>query len=96
MEFMLKFLPIVIYFLLIIAIIVGIILGIKLIITVDKVNRIADDIENKMKKVEPIFSIMEFASDRVSDVVSTVVGFFEKLFSKIFLRNKEVEEDDYE
>ena len=78
MEFMLKFLPIVIYFLLIIAIIVGIILGIKLIITVDRVNRIADDIENKIKKVEPIFSIMEFASDKVSDIVSTVAGFFEK------------------
>ena len=96
MEFLSQFLPIIIYFLLIIAIIVSIVLGIKLIITVDKVLKLADDIQNKVDKVTPLFNAFGFVSDKMSGAITTVIGTVENLISKFLLRNrkKETEEED--
>ena len=44
MDFWLSFLPIIIYVLLIILLIIGIILGIKSIITINKVEKVVDDV----------------------------------------------------
>ena len=48
MEFLLQFLPIVIYFLLIIILVIGIVLGIKSIITITKVEKVVDDVNDKV------------------------------------------------
>ena len=74
-------LPVFIYVLLIIFIIVGIILGIKLIITIDKVNVVVDDINNKVKSLDYLFSIIsgvtnkfELISSKVTDIVLAVIN----------------------
>lgn len=91
MEFLSQFLPIIIYILLIIIIIVGIILGIKLIITIGKIERIVDDVNNKIERIAPVFDLFGIVSDKISGVASTVIGTIENLVMKLFLRNKEKE-----
>ena len=47
LEFLQVFLPLVVYVLLIVILIVGIIIGIKAIKTLDKVDRVVDDVQIK-------------------------------------------------
>ena len=96
MEFLSQFLPIIIYFLLIIVIIVGIVLGIKLIITMDKVLNLVDDVQDKVNKVTPIFNAFGFVSDKMSGVITTVVGSIENLISNLFIRKRKEEMESEE
>ncbi len=96
MEFLSQFLPIIIYVLLIIVIVVGIVLGIKLIITIDKVNNLVDDVQDKVSKVTPIFEAFGFISDKMSGVVTTVVGAIQNLITNLFIRNKKEETESEE
>lgn len=96
MEFLNQFLPIVIYIFLIALIIVGIILGIKLIITIDKVTKVVDDINEKVEKITPIVNTVGLISNKMSNVVGTVFYTVENLFTKLFTRNKKEESGDNE
>ena len=98
MEFLSQFLPIIIYILLIIIIIVGIILGIKLIITIDKIESVVDDINEKVEKFTPLFNVVGMVSDKVTNIATSVMGTLENIISRVFLRNRnnemESEEDE--
>ncbi len=98
MEFLSQFLPIIIYILLIIIIIVGIILGIKLIITIDKIESVVDDINEKVEKVTPLFNVVGMVSDKVTNIATSVMETLENIISRVFLRNRnnemESEEDE--
>ncbi len=91
-------LPIVIYFLLIVLLVVAIWIGIKLIITMNKVDDILEDISEKAKSLDKLFSIIDFATDRVSMVSDTVINFVSSAVSKIFKKRntKKVKVDDDE
>ncbi len=91
-------LPIVIYFLLIVLLVVAIWIGIKLIITMNKVDDILEDISEKAKSLDKLFNIIDFATDRVSMVSDTVINFVSSAFSKIFKKRntKKVKVDDDE
>ena len=91
-------LPLIIYALLSILLVVLIILGIKLIDTVNKTNAVLDDIEKKSKSLDGIFATIDnvtdavsLISDRLVDGIAGVVG---KLFS--FKKKKKEEEEEYE
>lgn len=96
-EFLGEFLPIVIYLLLIVLLIVGIILGIKLIITMDKVEKVVDDVNDKVKSLDNFFSIIDFTTDKIAlfsdKVVSVLSSGVIKLFS-LLKKRKEKEEDE--
>ena len=64
MDFWLSFLPIIIYILLIILLIVGIILGIKSIITINKVEKVVDDVNEKVESLNGLFQIVDFTADK--------------------------------
>lgn len=91
-------LPIVIYFLLIVLLVVAIWIGIKLIITMNKVDDILEDISEKAKSLDKLFNIIDFATDRVSMVSDTVINFISSVFNKIFKKRntKKVKVDDDE
>lgn len=101
METLYEFLPVLIYVLLAALLVVLIILGIKLIDTVNKTNAVLDDIEKKSKSLDGIFETIDGVTDAVSLVsdklvegIATVVG---KLFSlKKKKRKKKVEDEEYE
>ena len=81
-------LPIVIYFLLIILVVVGIILGIKAINTLDKVDRMVDDIEEKIESLNGFFKVIDFATDKISSIGDRVFDVVTTLGSKIFFKKK--------
>ena len=91
-------LPIVIYFLLIVLLVVAIWIGIKLIITMNKVDDILEDISEKAKSLDKLFNIIDFATDRVSMVSDTVINFVSSAFSKLFKKRntKKMKVDDDE
>ena len=88
MDFLLKFLPIIIYFLLIIILVIGIILGIRAISTLTKVEQVVDDVNNKVKSLDRVFSIIDFTTDKIALVTDKAVEGISSLFSKIFINRK--------
>ena len=51
-EFLQVFLPLVVYILLIIILVVGIIIGLKTIKTLDKLNQVVDDVSKKVSSLK--------------------------------------------
>lgn len=87
--------PITLYTLGAILLIVLIILGIKLIQSIDKANRLLDDIQEKISSLDTLFHIVDGMSNTLSRVTETFVGNIVQFASRIFHRKKE-EEEDYE
>ena len=92
--------PIVIYFLVAVLLAVIIILITKLISTVDKVNILLDDVEDKSQKLNGLFDAIERVGDTLSAAINRVTGFFASIASKFFKekrkkkKNKLEEEND--
>ncbi len=93
MEFLLQFLPIVIYFLLIIILVIGIVLGIKSIITITKVEKVVDDVNDKVQSLNSVFSIIDFTTDKLAMITDRAVELISSIFSKLFIGKKKKGED---
>ena len=96
MDFWLSFLPIIIYVLLIILLIIGIILGIKSIITINKVEKVVDDVNEKVESLNGLFQIVDFTADKLVSITDKVVDGVSTLASKLFFRKKKNKEEDME
>ena len=99
MDFLLTFLPMVIYILIIAILVIGIIFGIKAIKTLNKVDKIVDDVNEKMESLDSVLNIIDFASEKIVSISDKVVDVVWGLISKLFTRkkNKKIEEEeDYE
>ncbi|MBE6148412.1 MAG: hypothetical protein E7167_02835 [Firmicutes bacterium] len=94
MEVLNQVLPIVIYILLIGLLVIGIIIGIKLIITMNKVEKIIDNVENKVNSLNGVFNIIEMASGKITGVYERIIDIITGVVNKLFLRKGK--EDDYE
>ncbi len=89
MDFWLEFLPIIVYILLIIILIVGIVLGVRFIVILGKANRIADNVEEKVRSLDGLFHIIDTATDKVVFVTDKVVDFIIDFISKLFSKQEE-------
>jgi uncharacterized protein YoxC len=99
MNFLLEFLPIIIYILLIIILIVGIILGIKTIITLNKVEHVVDSVNDKVQTLNGFFHIIDHATDKITLATDKVVDGISSFISKLLFskkKNKEKESEDNE
>lgn len=98
MEFWLSFLPLVIYILLIILLVVGIILGIKTIITMNKVEKVVDNVNEKVESLNSVFNLIDFTTDKIAAFTDRLVEVAGSIFSKLLFRNKNKKrkKDDYE
>lgn len=97
MDFLMMVLPIILYVLGIVLVAILIILGVKLIYTVDKTNDILDDVEKKSKSLNGVFEMVDNVTDSLSIISDTVVDGIVGLVSRIFKKRKrEKEIDDYE
>jgi len=94
LDFLTAYLPICIYVLLIILLIVGIILFIRLIGTIDKVNSILDDVEGKVSSLNGLFNIIDYTTDRIANFSDNIMGFTSKLFDKFGQKKKKKYYDD--
>ena len=88
MSFWLSFLPIIIYVLLIILLVIGIILGIKSIITINKVQKVVDDVNSKVESLNGLFHIVDFTTDKIVMMADKVVDGVTTFISRIFTKNK--------
>ena len=99
MSFWLSFLPIIIYILLIAILIVGIILGIKLINTINRVDKVVDDANKKLDSLDGLFSIVDFVTDKISLLSDKLVDGISDFFAKKMFKKKkknEIEEREDE
>lgn len=93
---------IIIYALLIVFLIIAIIIGIKLLFTINKIDELLNDVSNKIKSLDKVFEIVDFATDRMSMVTEVAISFLTTGFKKLFGSNKKKkkktkeEEEDYE
>lgn len=100
MENMLEFFPIILYLLGAVLLVILIILGIKLIHTVDKTNMILDDAYNKTKSLNGIFSAIDSVTDTLSSISDSLVGVVSSVVSRVLPKRKkkdkkeEFEEED--
>ena len=77
--------------------IVLIILGIKLIITMNKIENVVDDINVKVDKLNGLFNIIDYTTDKLAIVSDKMVeGVSYVLKMMFFKKNKNTEEKDYE
>ncbi len=91
MEALMEVLPILLYSLAIVLVIVFIILGIKLIATIDKANAILDDVERKSKSLNGLFNVIDGVTDTLSILSDTVVASITSVLGKIIPKRKKKE-----
>lgn|GEM_PF-272500 len=91
MGFWLEFLPIIIYILVIIILLVGIVLGIKFIITLGKVEKVVDNVSTKVKALDGIFNIIDSTTDKIVLVTDKVLDGLTSVIAKIFFSSKKEE-----
>ena len=101
MEALGQVLPILMYILGSILLVVLIILGIKLIQTIDKANMILDDLEQKSKSLNGLFAVVDNLSNAMTVVGDRVVEGVTSMISSFFHKRKkrkakEEEMEDYE
>lgn len=86
---MAEILPIILYVLGSILLVVLIILGIKLIITMNKIENVVDDINTKVKSLDGFFSIIDFTTDKLAMLSDRLVETIASLIKKIFRRKED-------
>lgn len=97
MEYLSEMLPIIIYFLLIVLLVVSIIIGIKLIFTITKVDELIDDVTEKLSSFDRLFNVINFTSDRFGVISETIISFITTKLKKLMKpKRKSKKEEDYE
>ena len=86
---MAEFLPILLYVLGSILLVVLIILGIKLIITMNKIEIVVDDITKKIKSLDGLFSIIDMTTDKLAMLSDRVVDTVSLFIKKVFRRKED-------
>ena len=96
MEYLNEMLPIIIYFLLIVLLVVSIIVGIKLIFTITKVDELIDDVTEKLSSFDRLFNVINFTTDRFGVISETVISFITSKLKKLVKpkRKKTKREDE--
>ncbi len=88
------YLPLVIYVLLIIILIIGIILGIKSIKTLSKVEKVVDDVNDKVQALNGFFNIIDFTTDKLVSLTDHLVDGVTNIFGKFFKKKVRKGEDE--
>ena len=89
-----QLLLIILYLLGSILLVVLIILGIKLINTMNKIQNVVDDINKKVDSFDGLFSIIDNTTDKLALLSDKMVDGVTFLLKKIFKPRKRQEEDD--
>ena len=75
-----------------------IVLAIKAIETLTKVNTLLDDAQDKMNRLNGFFQMMDAISDKAAIITDTVVSSITSVITRIFKKRKKKKEEfvDYE
>lgn len=86
--------PIILYSLGSILLIALIVLTIKVIKTINKVDKVVEDLNNKSRKLNGVFDIVDNATDALSLMSDKIVGFIVNGIAGLFSRKKKEENKD--
>lgn len=89
-----ELLPIIVYFLVATLLVVLIILGIKLIQTIEKTNAVLDDIERKSKSLNGLFDAVNSVTDSIALVSDRMIEGVSGFISKLFKKKKRVKKEE--
>ena len=90
------FLQLMLYILGSILLTVLIILGIKLIITMNKIENVVDDINGKVRSLNGIFSVIDVTTDKLALLSDKTISFITDMIKKVFTKRKEKLEENGE
>jgi len=90
------FLQVMLYILSSILLVVLIILGIKMIITMNKIENVVDNISVKVNKLNGLFNVIDITTDKLTMVGDKLVDSISSLVSRAFDRKKRKEDDSNE
>lgn len=94
MDSFARVLPIIIYLLLIVLLVVAIIIGIKLIITMNKLERLVDDVNKKAESLNGVFAIINAVSNKANFIYERLVDIVGNILDKVLTKNKGRREKD--
>lgn len=86
------FLLMIVYILCSVLLVCSIVFVIKLISTVNRVNGILDDVDNKIAKLDKAFNVVDTITDSMALISDRVVDVLSNLIRKLFNRNRKEEE----
>ena len=95
-SFLQTVLPLIIYILLIILLVVGIILGIRSIQTLNKVDKVVDDVNDKVQSLNGFFNLIDFTTDKIVSVTDKVVEGISGLIGNVFSKKKKNKDEEAE
>ena len=93
---MAEILPIGLYVLGSILLVVLIVLGVKLIITMNKIENIVDDINGKVKSLNGIFSVIDMTTDKLAMLSDRIVDMVTAFIKKVFRRKEDEIKNEHE
>lgn len=96
MDEMLHYFPLILYILATVLLVILIILGIKLIIAINKTNIILEDAYNKTKSLNGLFHVIDSITDTLSTVSDSLVTGITNVVGKVFRRRRKKENDEDE
>ena len=89
-----ELLGLVLYISCIILVIVFIVLGIKLIKTLKKVDNVIDDVNGKMSKVDGVFDIIDKTTDYASSISDKIISGISNFVNALIRKRKGNDEDE--
>lgn len=89
-----ELLTVILYLSLIVLVIVFIVLGIKLMHTLKKVDIVLDDVNNKMAKVDGVFNIIDMTTDYAASIGDKIIGTISNIVNTLIGRKKGNDEDE--
>jgi len=94
MEYLKDLFPVILYFLLIILVIVLIVLVVRLLGTLKKVDKVVDDVNLKVNKLNGLFEVIDNATDTLSIMSNRIVTIITNGIDKLFTRKTKKKEDE--
>lgn len=82
-------LPVILYILGAILLVTLIVLTVKLIITMDKIEKIVDNITVKVKSLDGVFEVASLVTGKVTFITDKIVDFVSMIIEKIFNKRKD-------
>ena len=94
MEYLKDLFPVILYFLLIILVIVLIVLVVRLLGTLKKVDKVVDDVNLKVNKLNGLFEVIDNATDTLSIMSNRIVNIITNSIDKLFTKKSKKKEDE--
>lgn len=91
---MMDVLTILLYILGSILLVVLIILGIKMIITMNKIEIVVDDINKKVKTLDGFFSVIDFTTDKLAMLSDKLVDSISSFIKRILKRKEDTNNNE--